>query len=157
MSSYFDSRLYEGETIRRYGEFHWTSHMKSWLCLVFLGIFIIGIVMFVLQQIRLRTTDFVVTDRRVMLKRGLLTADVEEITLDAIEGSHIYQNIWGRIFNFGSLRIAGRGEMEICFPVMSEPGEFRAAAEQASYAGDIEAAEIITEKLDDMQVRDKPA
>lgn len=150
MRTYFESRLYEGETIRRVGRFHWISHLKAWLWLIFLGIVIVGIVMFIIKQIRIHTTDFVVTDRRVMMKKGLLTADVEEITLEAIEGSHIYQSLLGRIFNYGSLRIAGRGETEICFPIMAQPGEFRAAAEKASHASDIEPAQMIRDKLDNI-------
>jgi len=131
MAGYIEKRLYDGETLRYRGEFHWLSHLRAWLALILLGVVIFGIVFFISEQIRLRTTEFAVTDRRVVLKKGLFSADVQEITLDSIEGSSIRQGIMGRIFGFGHLAINGRGETHIAFPVMAHPATFRAHAERA--------------------------
>ncbi|MFT5776245.1 MAG: putative membrane protein YdbT with pleckstrin-like domain [Hyphomonas sp.] len=130
MAGYIEKRLYEGETLRYQGQFHWLSHFRAWLALIVLGIVIFGIVFFIAEQIRLRTTEFAVTDRRVVLKKGLFSADVQEITLDSIEGSSIRQGVFGRIFGFGHLSINGRGETHIVFPVMANPATFRAHAER---------------------------
>ncbi|MDX1293019.1 MAG: PH domain-containing protein [Hyphomonas sp.] len=131
MAGYIEKRLYEGEILRYRGKFHWIAYARAWLALIVLGIIIFGIVYFIMEMVRINTTEFVVTDRRVVLKTGLWSADVEEIALDAIEGSSLKQGILGRIFGYGRLSINGRGETHIRFPNMAHPQEFRAQAEKA--------------------------
>ena len=134
MAGYIEKRLYEGETLRYRGQFHWLEHAKAWLMLIVFGILIFGIVYFIAEMVRLSTTEFVVTDRRVVMKTGLWSADVNEIALDAIEGSSLNQGIVGRIFGFGRLSVHGRGETHINFPNMAHPQTFRAEAEKAKQA-----------------------
>ena len=134
MAGYLDKRLYEGEILRYRGEFHWIEYAKAWLMLIVFGIIIFGIVYFIAEMVRLNTTEFVVTDRRVVKKTGLWSANVEEITLDSIEGSSLNQGILGRIFGFGRLSVHGRGETHIQFPNMAHPQKFRAEAEKSKQA-----------------------
>lgn len=129
MAGYIEKRLYDGEILRYRGQFHWLSHFRAWLALIVLGVVIFGIVFFISEQIRMRTTEFAVTDRRVVLKKGLFSADVQKITLDSIEGSSIRQGL------FGHLSINGRGETHIAFPVMAHPATFRAHAERTKPSG----------------------
>lgn len=134
MAGYIEKHLCEGEILRHRGAFHWFEHAKAWLMLVVFGILIVGIVYFIAKMIHLNTTEFVVTDRRVVMKTGLWSADVNEIALDAIEGSTLKQGILGRIFGFGRLSIHGRGETHITFPSMAHPQKFRAEAEKSKQA-----------------------
>ncbi|KCZ49395.1 PH domain-containing protein [Hyphomonas pacifica] len=134
MAGYIEKRLYEGEVLRHRGQFHWIVHARAWAALILLGVLVFGIVYFIMEMVRVNTTEFVVTDRRVVLKTGLWSADVEEITLDAIEGSSLKQSIFGRIFDYGRLSIHGRGETHIRFPNMAHPQTFRAEAERSKQA-----------------------
>jgi uncharacterized membrane protein YdbT with pleckstrin-like domain len=129
--SYIAKRLPPGETIVRKGYFHWTQKAAPWLSLLFLGWLIIGIFLWIAELFRLGTTEFVVTNRRILLKRGLFNVKVDEMNLGSIEGGHIDQNFIGRIFGLGKLTISGRGEMSIPFPTMAHPSAFRAAIETA--------------------------
>ena len=134
MSGYIEKRLYEGETLLYRGRFHWFMWARAWAALVVLGIMLFGIYFFIAEMIRLNTTEFAVTDRRVVMKKGLWSANVQEISLDAIEGSALKQGILGRIFNFGRLSIHGRGETHVNFPTMADPQAFRAKAERVKQA-----------------------
>jgi uncharacterized membrane protein YdbT with pleckstrin-like domain len=150
MARYIDKRLYDGEHIVYRGRFHALSWVPGWLALIFLGIVVVGIVIFIAEQIRLRTTEFAVTDRRVILKSGFFRADVQEVTLDAIEGSAIHQGLFGRLFRFGNLTIRGRGDTHIHFPTMARPSLFRAEAEHARHESEQEPAERIVRELDEI-------
>ena len=150
MASYIDKRLYDGEQVVYRGRFHGLSWVPGWLALIFLGVLVIGIVMFISEQIRLRTTEFAVTDRRVILKSGFFRADVQEITLDAIEGSAIHQGPFGRLFHYGRLTIRGRGDTHIHFPSMARPSKFRAEAEHARHDSEQEPADRIVRELDEI-------
>ena len=145
--SYINKRLAPDEVIVAEGRFHWLAHLWAWLALVVLGVLLIGIVIWVREMVRLNTTNFVVTNRRIVLKKGILQVDVDEMNLSSIEGSHIDQSILGRIFGYGSLTVRGRGETQIKFPTMARPARFRAAAEGARMAGEIHPVEEAVERV----------
>jgi hypothetical protein len=129
--SYMRKRLAPGETMVAEGRFHWSQYAAAWLALILLGWVIIGILIWARELARLNTTEFVVTSRRVVLKRGWLSVHVDELTLNSVEGAHVDQNMPGRIFGFGKLMLHGRGDTTIAFPTMARPAQFRAAIEGA--------------------------
>lgn len=137
--SYLSKRLAAGETIIYRGQFHWVQQIYAWAMLVLLGILIIGIVIWVREMFRLNTTEFVVTNRRVMLKQGFFNVHVDEITLNSIEGAHVDESIIGRLFDYGRLTIRGSGDTHLVFPTMSDPAAFRSAAEGARVPGPLPA------------------
>lgn len=145
--SYISKRLAPDEVIVAEGRFHWLQYVWPWLALIFLGILIIGVVIWIKEMVRLNTTDFIVTNRRIVLKKGIINVDVDEMNLSSIEGSHIEQSILGRIFGYGQLTVHGRGEMEIRFPTMAKAGEFRAAAEGARMEGEIHPVEEAVDRV----------
>lgn len=132
--SYLAKRLAPGETIAATGRFHWMQHVYAWALLVLLGLVLIGIFIWIREMIRLSTTEFLVTDRRIVLKQGFLAVRIDEVTLNSIEGAHIAQSLMGRLFNYGRLTIRGSGDTHLLFPTMADPGRFRAAAEGARIA-----------------------
>lgn len=150
--TYVRQRLFEGEEIVYEGRFHWFHHAQAWLVLIFLGIFLIGIFMFISMMIKFSTTEFVVTSRRVIFKKGWLSARMEELQLDAIEGGRITQSFAGRIFGFGDVHVTGRGDTDIDFPLMEKPARFLAAIEKAR--SEVEQApieELSTQMHQDME------
>jgi uncharacterized membrane protein YdbT with pleckstrin-like domain len=129
--SYLAKTLAPGETIVARGRFSVMQHVYAWAILVLAGIVLVGIAIWAREMIRLSTTEFVVTNRRVVLKQGFLTAHVDEITLNSVEGAHIDQSLFGRIFNYGRLTVRGSGDTHLLFPTMDNPSSFRSAAESA--------------------------
>lgn len=129
--SYIAKRLGPGEAVVVEGKFHWLQYLAAWAALILLGAFVVGIVIFVREMARMNTTEFVVTNRRVILKRGWLNVHLDEITLSSIEGAHIARNLLGRLFGYGRLELHGRGDTHMQFPTMSRPDRFRAAIEGA--------------------------
>lgn len=139
--SYIAKRLAPGETIVYAGRFHWIQTVYAWTALVLLGIILIGIFLWLAELIRLATTEFVVTNRRVMLKTGFFQVKVEELTLGSVEGAELDQSLIGRIFGFGKLTMRGKGDTHIVFPDMAHASAFRSAVEGARIA---EEAKFVT-------------
>lgn len=108
--SYIARRLAGGEEIIAEGRYRWFQKTWPWLALLFLGIIGIGIIIWAVALIRMATTKWAVTNRRVLLKRGFWTVHVGELTPPSIEGAEVDQSIFGRIFDFGKLKLKGRGE-----------------------------------------------
>jgi len=55
------------------------------------------------------TTEYGITSTRVITKEGLIRRDIEEISLSSIESINVNQSIIGRILNYGTIVISGRG------------------------------------------------
>jgi uncharacterized membrane protein YdbT with pleckstrin-like domain len=140
--SYISRRLAPGEKMVREGHFHFFQQLWPWLALVFLGIIVIGVIIFVREMFRLGTTRMAVTNRRVILKRGFFMVNADELTLGSVEGAHIHQSIFGRMFGYGRLTIRGRGDTELHFPTMANPAQFRAAIEEARMHDEVKTVHV---------------
>lgn len=78
------------------------------------------------------TTEMGVTNRRVVFKRGLVSRKVDEMRVDFIDGADLDQGIFGRIFNYGGVKMYGTGVEGIFFPYYTEdPVNFRRAIQAA--------------------------
>lgn len=72
-----------------------------------------------------------VTNRRVVLKSGIISRDTTEIRLEAIEKIEIKQTVLGRIFNFGTVHVTGKGAASLIIKDVDDPIEIKRAIESA--------------------------
>jgi uncharacterized membrane protein YdbT with pleckstrin-like domain len=70
---------------------------------------LISLPCFVGAGIRRVTTEIVVTDKRVIYKRGLFSRHTVEMNISKIETVDVEQGIVGRVFGFGTVLIRGTG------------------------------------------------
>ncbi len=75
--------------------------------------------------IRYITSEYAVTDKRILMKVGFIRRISLEIFLDKIESIHVQQNILGRILNYGAIIISGTGGSKDPFSYIPNPLEFR--------------------------------
>jgi uncharacterized membrane protein YdbT with pleckstrin-like domain len=54
-------------------------------------------------------TEFVVTDRRVIYKRGFIGRHTVEMNMDQVESVNITQSVLGRFLGFGTIHVHGAG------------------------------------------------
>ncbi len=128
---YIERSLGSNEQIVAKAHFHWWYTLKAVLALVFLGIFIVGIVIFFAMMIRKWTTEIAITSHRFVEKTGLFTLNTNEIALHNIEGVRVNQTFWGRLLGYGRLRIEGTGVDAVTIPDIADPIGFRSAIESA--------------------------
>lgn len=128
---YIDASLAPGEVILQRGRWPAIFWFGAWAALILLGIIVVGVFIFLGMAIRMWTTDFAVTNRRVVLKRGWLNRRTNEIAVESVEGVTLNQSVWARIFGYGRVVVTGTGEACIVFPPMADPVAFRRAIETA--------------------------
>lgn len=128
---YIDESLAPGETIIRRGQWPMIYWVGAWAALLLLGIIIVGVFIFATMVIKMKTTDFAVTNRRVILKEGWLNRRTHELAVESVESVSLDQSIWARLFGFGRVVVTGTGEATIVFPPMAHPVDFRRAIESA--------------------------
>ncbi|PRZ33892.1 PH (Pleckstrin Homology) domain-containing protein [Antricoccus suffuscus] len=71
---------------------------------------ILLIVFTVVPFLRWRTTHYVITTHRVMVRRGILAKSGKDIALSKITDVSFHQSIWDRIVRAGSLHIESAGD-----------------------------------------------
>ena len=69
----------------------------------------LGLLLLLRAWIRRRATEIVVTDRRVILKRGLIARHTVEMNVGKIETVDVEQGLAGRLWGYGTLLIHGTG------------------------------------------------
>lgn len=85
--------------------------------------------------IRRRTSEFAVTNKRVILKLGVLNTRSVELLLSKIEGITVTQSLSGRLFGFGGIVVSGSGGTQERFTGIQAPLDFRQAVQAATEAG----------------------
>ena len=98
----------------------------SWIPLA-LSALLIGIAL-----LRRQTSDFAVTDRRVVMKRGIISTLSIELLLNKIEAIAIDQSLLGRMFDYGDIIVTGSGGTRELFRRIQAPFEFRRAVQSVT-------------------------
>lgn len=92
---------------------------------------VIGLVLLVIAYIRYQTTELAITNKRVVVKTGLISRNIIEISIAKVESVEVAQSVLGRLFDFGSLSISGTRFNQAPIPNISDPMAFRKALIQA--------------------------
>ena len=132
MASYVDSTLLQGETVL------YRARISLWSIghLIFFGLLLlvvgVGLIFLIWAWIRYKTTEFAVTDRRIIAKTGLISRSTVELFLDKVEALHVDQSVPGRLLDFGTITIRGTGTTLEPIRDISAPLELRKQFMQAA-------------------------
>jgi len=75
--------------------------------------------------IRRATSEFVITNKRVIVKVGLIRRKTLEMNLQKIESVNVEQGIMARILGYGTVTIVGTGGTKESFSDIRKPLVFR--------------------------------
>jgi uncharacterized membrane protein YdbT with pleckstrin-like domain len=131
--SYIEDSLSAGEKVERLFKLHWFAWVPMWIWII-LGVPTIGITWFIAlyEFLRLRFTEQGVTNKRVILKTGIISRKTEEMKLTSIETVELDQGIWGRIFGFGTIKVTGRGISDVVYKGIDDPMAVKRQIESVS-------------------------
>jgi uncharacterized membrane protein YdbT with pleckstrin-like domain len=166
---YIEKNILPGEVIAYKAGIHWFYFLSSIILmilgLVFLAIgfsvkgssqpwyilaaiaFAWGFIQFVARLLKKATTEYAVTNRRVILTSGIFNRDALDLMLAKCEGLRISQSLFGRIFNYGSILVT-TGEVTNSFDFIANPGKFRNAITEQLQAVQIAGAPQSISKAD---------
>lgn len=89
------------------------------------GFIAIGLLLATIALINFKTSEFGVTNKRILVKVGFIRRQSNETLLSKVEGIQINQGIIGRILNFGTVVIRGTGGGKDEYKKISDPMELR--------------------------------
>jgi len=100
----------------------------------------LGIIVLLAAAIRRATTELVLTDRRIITKRGLISRDTVEMNLAKVESVHVNQSLLGRMLNYGDVTVVGTGSSLEPLVGIAQPLELRRKLGEVSQLRDTKAA-----------------
>lgn len=132
--SYIEESLSSGEKVEAVFKLHWFARVPMFIWLI-LGIPTIGLTWLIAlyEFLRLRSIEQGVTNKRVILKRGIISRKTEEMKVTSIETVEIDQGLWGRLFGFGTVKITGRGISDVVFKGVDDPMSVKRQIEGISH------------------------
>jgi uncharacterized membrane protein YdbT with pleckstrin-like domain len=159
--SYVDAHLLPGERVVYRARLHWIAFRWS-IFLLILAIVIavagqlvssvpqndawklwipaalaaLALVFAIGPWIKLASSEFAVTDKRVLVKVGLLQRDSLETLLSKVEAIGVDQTLLGRMLGFGTITIVGTGGTRETFERIAAPLEFRRQVQAQSVANE---------------------
>lgn len=122
MGSYVQSNLISGEEVIYEAQLHW---------IIFVSLRAI-FTLFIAPLIDFLTSEFAITNKRVIIKVGFISRRTLEINLQKIESISVDQTILGRILDYGNIVVIGTGGTKEPFSNISAPMEFRRQYQQAA-------------------------
>jgi uncharacterized membrane protein YdbT with pleckstrin-like domain len=122
MGHYVDNNLIKDEHVVYETKYHW----KIFLSLS--GIF----TLFILPALQRWSDEFVITDKRVIVKTGIISRRTLEMNLNKIESVNVDQSIMGRLLGYGTITIIGTGGTHESFPDIGHAVVFRKRFQEVS-------------------------
>jgi uncharacterized membrane protein YdbT with pleckstrin-like domain len=131
--SYIEQSLSSDEKVDSLFKLHWFAWVPMWIWII-LGLVTFGItwLIAVYEFLRLKFLEQGVTNKRVILKKGIISRRTDEMKLRSIETVEINQGILGRIFGFGEIRITGKGISDVVFRLIDDPMSVKRSIESIS-------------------------
>ena len=138
---YIEKNLMDGEQIVYEARQHWMIYWKPFLLLLIgIGLFAIptsdmALVMQICMSLVLLVVagiwavniyggrKYILTNRRLILKRGLVRRESTDLVLRRCEGVSIAQSIMGRLLGYGTVSVS-TGEVANEFRLIEHPVEF---------------------------------
>jgi uncharacterized membrane protein YdbT with pleckstrin-like domain len=118
---YVEKSLMPGEEVAYRASLHW---------IVFVSLKAL-LTLFIAPFVQRATSEFAVTNRRVVVKVGLVSRKTIELNLEKVESIGVEQTILGRILDYGTIVIIGTGGTREPFRGIRDPLGFRRAVNQA--------------------------
>jgi uncharacterized membrane protein YdbT with pleckstrin-like domain len=115
MGKYVQQSLSPGEQVVYEAKLHWIIFfsLKALLTL------------FIAPLIEYFTSEFAITNKRVIIKVGLISRRTLEMNLNKIESVNVNQGLLGRMLGYGTIVIVGTGGTKEPFAAISDPLTFR--------------------------------
>ena len=144
--SYVDKHLVPGEAVEYRAHLHWIIFLAPlfvglagavllalgavadrgpWAALLGLALLAIALIVALVRWVVRITSEFAVTNRRVLIKVGVLSRHSLELLLTKVEGIGVDQDLWGRLLDYGTVVVSGTGGTREAFAKIADPLRFR--------------------------------
>jgi hypothetical protein len=94
------------------------------------ALLVCGVVVILMGMVRRNATEMAVTNRRVVIKTGLVSRKTIEMLLNKVESIEVSETAFGRMLGYGTIVVIGTGGTPEPFQKVAHPLEFRSQVQQ---------------------------
>lgn len=102
----------------------------TWFAWFGLALLVIAGVCVIVGYFRRSATEMSVTNKRVVIKKGMGARVTYEMLLAKVESIGVEESVWGRMLGYGTVVVRGTGGTPEPFRQIAHPLEFRRQVEQ---------------------------
>lgn len=77
------------------------------------------------KYVKYRTTEYVVTNKRIVLAKGWINKTTFDISLKKCDGVTYKRTLGGKIFNYADVALSSTGDRLMIFSSVANPEEFK--------------------------------
>lgn len=110
--------LIQGERIIYKAHIHWIHF--AWTIILF-PLIPIFIIVFIIVYLEYLSSYLIITNKRILSQSGSFNKKSTEILISKTEGISIEQDIFGNMFNYGTIKISGTGISNTAFNNIAYP------------------------------------
>jgi uncharacterized membrane protein YdbT with pleckstrin-like domain len=104
---YIEKSLADGETVVAKFKIHWYAYM------------------WVFAILGLLFTEIALTTKKVIVKKGILSRNTDEMKLSKVENVELKQSLLGRILGYGQIIVSGTGSGKVTMTKIANPIEVK--------------------------------
>ena len=141
---YIDNNLMKDESVVYRTTLHWIVFVMPIIIIIVaiyimsqggttewgFAVLLLGLILISLSFITFKTSEFGVTDKRILIKVGFIKRSSVEILLSKVEGIQVNQGVFGRMLDYGTITITGTGGTGAPFKRIKAPLSFRKMAQE---------------------------
>lgn len=106
----------------------WVKDARAWSPLPVA----LGLAWLLAAHVRRQSSEFAVTNKRVVIKIGVFTTRSVELLPSKVEGVTIEQDVWGKLLGYGDVVVTGSGGSKEAFSGIQQPFGLRRAMQEAT-------------------------
>src|SRR3989338_6196071 len=122
MGNYVQQNLSAGEHVVYEAKLHW---------IIFISLKAL-LTLFIVPLIQSATSEVAITNKRIIIKVGLISRHTLEMNLNKIESVNVNQGILGRLLGYGTIIVVGTCGTKEPFDSISDPLRFRKEFQELS-------------------------
>ena len=92
---------------------------------------VVGLFLLAWVWIQMRTVEMAITNKRLIIKSGLVSRQTIELNLGKVESLQVEQTVMVRLLDYGSIQVNGTGTAHAPIRGVADPLEFRRQFMQA--------------------------
>lgn len=113
MGNYIEQNLVKNEEVIFKTNYHWITCFNVWTILFIFPL--------IIPIIRILTSEFAITSKRVIIKTGIISNNTFDMYISKIESIKVNQSLLGQILNYGTVTFIGTGGSRETFDNVSNP------------------------------------
>ncbi len=82
----------------------------TYFLILFLAFLIFGLLWITVRVVRWIRTVYAVTNQRIIIQKGILSKDLEEIPIPQVRGVDVHQSFTHRILRYGTVKVTTQGQ-----------------------------------------------